>query len=230
MSSFDYCIKCGKLIDLYNPKHDCIKDLARACASPNSLDDFKAKQDFSAALEIVEDSIDKIKDGKSSYIRPMSTQLYILLVDRGKGAGPLVNEFVSDFQLHPIKGSTSENGQKPDLELIRELMGSKGCLFLSIRVNFEKGRPVETYMFDESGSTIPLKEWLDQHFMNYDITILALLKSIRNKMGAHSDVSWNDILKQTRTFYIGGFASDVLGMLAVSEYVIKQIKLQTHRA
>ena len=26
MSSFDYCAKCGKLINMYNPKHDCINE------------------------------------------------------------------------------------------------------------------------------------------------------------------------------------------------------------
>lgn len=48
-------------------------------------------------------------------------------------------------------------------------------------------------LFDYEGTPLPLKEWLDQKFLNKDVTLRSFIKSVSEKMGGcHSDDQYDE--------------------------------------
>ena len=68
------------------------------------MESYKLKQDYEYSLKILEECVTQIIEGKYWYIKPLSTELYTLLIDRGNKKGPLILEVLPDLKLHPILG------------------------------------------------------------------------------------------------------------------------------
>ena len=141
------------------------------------MESFKSKQDFDAAIEIIDDGIKNIVQGKKAHFRSVATQLYILLIDRGEQKGPLVTEFIPSFKLHPLGYAISREGRSTPLEELRKILGEYSTLFPQ-KISFIYGKPISTWMFDDTAPTISLELWLDQPLLNFNTTIKKLLKSV----------------------------------------------------
>jgi len=187
------------------------------------MESFKLKQDYEYSLKIIEDSVTQILEGKYWYIKPLSTELYTLLIDRGNKKGPLILEVLPDLKLHPVLGSTTQDGSPSPLEQMRNVIGPTGIIYPG-KVSVKKGKVTPKWMFDFSQPAIFLEDWLQQPLLSHEITIYQLIKSVRNKIGAHSDVEYDDTLSQTRFFKIVDYEIDLLGLLSIAEHLLSVIK------
>jgi hypothetical protein len=187
------------------------------------VESFKLKQDYEYSLKLIEDCVSQILNGKYWYIKTLSTELYTLLIDRGNRKRPLILEVLPELKLHPVFGTTSENGRPSPMDEIRNILGPTGMIYPGM-VSFKNGKVTPKWMFDTRQHAIPLEDWLQQPLLSYEITIYQLIKSVRNKIGAHSDVKYDSTLSQTRFFKIVNYEIDLLGLVSVAEHVLKTVK------
>ena len=187
------------------------------------MESFKLKQDYEYCLKLIEDCLAQIIDGKYWYIKTLSTELYTLLIDRGNKKGPLVLEILPELKLHPLFGSISEDGRPSPMDEIRKIIGQTGMIYPGM-VSFKNGKVTPKWVFDVRHPAIPLVDWLQQPLLSYEITIFQLIKSVRNKIGAHSDIEYDSTLSKTRFFKIVDYEIDLLGLLSIAEHVLKMVR------
>lgn len=150
------------------------------------------------------------------------SSVVILLIDRRNKKDPLVEAFHPNITFHPILGYRPNDAESA-LSKLYEIHGPDNTLFPGMtRVKNGKFYPV--YVFDERAVPILREEWLNQPYISGKITIKELLKSVRNKEGAHSDEKYDDTLAKTRFFMIAGIPIDVIGIASIGEYVVKRIR------
>jgi len=187
------------------------------------MESFKLNQDYEYSLKLIEDCLTQIIDGKYWYIKTLSTELYTLLIDRGNKKGPLILEILPDFKLHPVFGSISENGRPSPIDEIWKVLGPTGMIYPG-KVSFKNGKATPKWMFDIRQPAIPLEDWLQQPLLSHEITIYQLIRSVRNKIGAHSDVKYDSTLSRTRFFKIVDYEIDLLGLLSVAEHLQNMVR------
>jgi len=187
------------------------------------MESFKLKQDYEYSLKIIEDSIAQILNGKYWFIKALSTELYTLLIDRGNKKGPLILEVLPDLVLHPVFGSRTKEGKSSSLVQIRELIGPTGIIYPGM-VSFKNGKATPKWLFDIRQPALSLEDWLQQPLLSHEITIYQLIKSVRNKIGAHSDVEYDATLSRTRFFKIVDYEIDLLGLVSIAGHLLKMVR------
>jgi len=196
--------------------------LLRLDTCNNIMEQFKSKENFERALNIIEDCCKLVYQGKIDHWVSVAVQLYILLIDRRNKKDPLVEAFHPNITFHPILGYRPNDAESA-LSKLYEIHGPDNTLFPGMtRVKNGKFYPV--YVFDERAVPILREEWLNQPYISGKITIKELLKSVRNKEGAHSDEKYDDTLAKTRFFMIAGIPINVIGIASIGEYVVKRIR------
>jgi len=186
------------------------------------MEQFKSKVDFERALNIIEDCCKLVFQGKIDHWVSVAVQLYILLIDRGNKKGPLVEAFYPNITFHPILGY-QPNDAKFAISKLNEFHGPDNTLYPG-KIRVKNGKFYPIYVFDERAVPILRKEWLNQPYISGKITIKELLKSVRNKEGAHSDEKYDETLVKTRFFMIAGISIDVIGIASIGEYIVKRIR------
>ena len=83
-----------------------------------------------------------------------------------------------------------------------------------------KGGSRITELFDQKAEPIPLQDWLDQEFFSEKITIKELIRSVADKVSAHSDKDYNDTLELTRRIKLVGEDVHKQHIVAIGEYVL----------
>ena len=181
----------------------------------------KAKDDFRDSLQLLQDSLDQYYEGKKAHYRTIAVQLWILLCD---GDVPLVQRVLPDFRLLPLIGTKSENNELSPMDQIRDILGPNHLLFpLKIAGNGMSVPKVEI-LIDKKQDPIELVEWLDQSFLSNKITIRKFLKSVRHKLGAHSDPDYDEILRATKSLRLTGFDSLEFTIVSLGEYILSEIQ------
>lgn len=189
--------------------------------TPVSL--FKAKEDFNASIKLLEDSIKQYHLGITEYYRIIAVQLWILLCDKLKRSEPLIKIIFSDFKLHPLRGLMPNEKGESLLMKYHQLLGPNHRLFPVHISGDGKSRPKAKILFDERQEPLELSEWLSQPFLSEEITFYEFMKSVRHKIGAHSDPEYNDVLSSTKSLKITNVVSLEMMVVALGEYVLKQI-------
>jgi hypothetical protein len=186
------------------------------------MEQFKSKENLEGALNIIEDCCKLINQGRIDHWVSVAVQLYILLIDRGNKKGPLIEAFYPNITFHPILGYWP-NDAKSALSKLIEIHGPDNKLYPGM-TRVKNGKIYPVYVFDERAAPILREEWLNQPYISGKITIKELLKSVRNKEGAHSDEKYDDTLAKTRFFMIAGIPIDVIGIASIGEYVVRRIR------
>lgn len=185
------------------------------------MSDFKLRDDFKDSLQLLKDSIDLYYEGKKAHYRTIAIQLWILLVD---GEIPLVQRVFPDFRLFPLIGTKSKNNEISPMAKIRDILGPNHLFFPLLLVGNGKSVPKVEILIDKQQDRIEISDWLDQSFLSYKITIKKFMKSVRHKLGAHSDQEYDEILKATKTLRLSGIESLELVMVSLGEYILKEIQ------
>lgn len=183
----------------------------------------KALEDFKASLMFLEDSINLYHSGKNAYFRMVALHSWILLCDTRK-AKPLIERIFPSFRLHQLKGIVADGDEDPPLLEMHRLLGPKHLL-LPIHMKGNGTGKAEIYLLiDEIAKEIKLSKWLNQPFLSETITIRKFLDIVRHKMGAHPDPDYDDLLRKTRSLWVGGFRSLEIATLALGEHILRQIQ------
>ena len=183
----------------------------------------KSGKDFRDSVSLLDDNLKQYYSGKREYYRLIALHLWTLLCDRSKGK-PLIKRMFPDFRLHPLIGSTPEGDQKPQLWQIHDLLGPTGLHFPTMVSGTGNGKLTAKIMFEENRKKIPLSKWLSQPLLNQEITIFEFIKTVRNKMSAHSDPDYNDLLARTESLHIVGIPALEMTTVTLGEYILKWIK------
>lgn len=67
-------------------------------------------------------------------------------------------------------------------------------------------------------------KWIEQPFINLEITIREFIKSIADKEGAHSDAEYNKTLNFTKSIHYADKESHIAGITGIAHYVSKVLK------
>ena len=106
---------------------------------------------------------------------------------------------------------------------MRKVIGPTGIIYPG-KISSKKGKVTPKWMFDFRQPAISLEDWLQQPLLSHEITIYQLIKSVRNKIGAHSDIEYDDTLSLTRFFKIVDYEIDLLGLVSVAEHLLSMIR------
>lgn len=185
------------------------------------LSDFKAKDDFRDSLQLLQDSLDQYYEGKKAHYRTIAVQLWILLCD---GDIPLVERVFPDFRLLPLIGTKSKKNEPTPMDQIREILGPNRLFFPINIIGNGKSVPKVELLIDKQQDPIELVEWLDQSFLSNRITIRKFLKSVRHKLGAHSDPDYDEILRATKSLRLTGIESLELIIISLGEHILNEIQ------
>lgn len=183
----------------------------------------KALDDLKESSEILELNIGLFYDGKTSAYRVIAVQLRLLLCD---GNQSLVPRVFKNVRLHPLWGGISK---EQDAEWKNKFGHSfkDGLVFqMPAMVEFDgKGGSKVIKLFDERREPIELQEWLDQDLFSKEITIRKLIRSVADKLAAHSDPEYGDTLNYTRTIKLVNEDIHKQFIVAIGEYVLRLIQM-----
>jgi len=181
----------------------------------------KALDDIRDSIDILETNIRLFHEGKISSYRVIAVQLRLLLCDKSA----LIPRLFDNVTLHPLFGGITK---QQDEEWKRKFGHSlkEGLVFhMPAMVEFDgKGGSKIIKLFGEDREPIELNEWLDQDLFSPDITIRELIKSVADKMSAHSDPEYNDTLAFTKSIKLVGEDIHIKFIVGIGEYVLKMIK------
>lgn len=183
----------------------------------------KAVEDFKAHLQFLEDSIRHYHEDKPEYFLMIDLHLWFLLCD-AKKAKPLIERIYPQFGLHPIKGLTVNGEEEPPLLKMHRILGPDHILLPGSIHGNGTGKFIVDIWFDENAKRIKLSRWLRQPYLSEKFTIQRFLDSVRNKMGAHPDPDYDDLLMWAKSFRISGEPSLELASVGLGEYVLRQIQ------
>ena len=186
------------------------------------MEQYKARENYERCLEIIDDCSKLVYQGKINHWVNIAVQLYIMLIDRGNSKGPLVELFHPGITLHPILGYQPQKDDSP-LTNLDIILGPDSVRYPG-KLRRKENRFYPVYVFDQRADPLSREEWLDQPYLSGRVTIRNLLKSVRNKEGAHSDRNYDDTLVKTRSFMIVDIPIDVIGIASIGEYVAQRIR------
>jgi hypothetical protein len=181
----------------------------------------KAKDDLSAAVEILKANIILYRQGKSQLYRVVASQLRLLLCD---GKQSLLPRLFNDIRLHPMTGYALN--KKRD-EVWKTRFGktlSESVLFQQpFQVYVGEGGVRITELFNERLEPIPLEEWLNQPIFKNWLTVRELIRSVADKEAVHSDSSYNDTLNFMLASTLNGKAIHQELIICMGEYILQVI-------
>jgi hypothetical protein len=187
----------------------------------------KALDDLKDSVNNLEGNIQSFHNGNISAYRVIAVQLRILLCDRNKGCdNSLIPRVFSNVRLHPLFGSmTKEEDEEWKKRFGHSL--SEGLVFqMPAIIEFDgKGGSKIIKLFDERREPIPLQGWLDQDLFSKEISIRELIKSVANKLGAHSDPGYNQTLEFTKSVKLVDEDIHIKFIVGIGEYILKILNM-----
>ncbi len=175
----------------------------------------KSINDFEASLAVIKTNTQAYYAGNLHAYRPVAVELRKLLCDtQGKSDNSLVKRCFSNIWLRPLSGDQKQIDEYTALYIPGQVLfdGQGGSRF--------------TTLFNESGPSLPLNEWLQQKLFDASTTIRNFIRSVADKEGAHSDKSYNAILGKTKSVFLSDDTLAAKTIVAVGRYIIKALALQ----
>lgn len=170
----------------------------------------KSIDDLKAAVEILDTNIAAFLNGTNSCYRVVATQLRLLMCDRDS----LIERLFPNATLHAIDSILS---RMPHL--------AKGMLFqLPVHIEFREGKIKSLSLNVDPNRILTIKGWVDQPLLNEEITVKALIRSVADKEGVHSDRSYNDTLILSKSIKILNEESQSRLIVAIGIYVLNVLK------
>ena len=181
----------------------------------------KALNDLKSSINILEANIESFHKGNIDAYIVIAVELWKLLCDKN----PLIPRVFNNVKLSPLIGyMTKEEDDEWKKKFGHSL---KEGLVLQIPAMMEfngKGGARIIALFDERKDPLDLDEWLNQDLFNKDITINQMIKSVRHKLGAHSNEQYNKTLKFTKSIKIVDEDVHIKIIVAIGEYILKMLE------
>ncbi len=118
-----------------------------------------------------------------------------------------------DFRLRPLSGNQNR-------------IDEHTVLYIPGQVSFDgRGGGSLSWLFNESAPSLSLDEWLQQKLFDFTTTIKDFLRSVADKEGAHSDKSFNTVLRKTKSVVLSDDALASKAILAIGRYVVKTLAI-----
>jgi len=157
--------------------------------------------DFLASRDILSANIDMFHSGKRELYRVISVELRKLTCD---GKSTLFPRIIGNVKFHPVRGKFRNAIFR--LPAIIEFDGKGGSRILAL--------------FETRAENISLEEWLSQPLFNDSITIRELIRSVADKVSAHSDENYSDTLLFTKSVKIVDEDLHNQYIVAIGEYIL----------
>jgi len=197
--------------------------------------DEKLVKDLKDTLSLLEDYLRLYWEGKEYHYQGVAVQLRKLCCDTQRGQdNSLLVQLYPEITFHPCN--------EPDSEWLKELRekianpGKSRVIFAS-PVVFSTDSIGIASVVDEELKPIRLSEWLDEmiHYgttldgQSGEITIRSLIRSIADKVGAHADKNYDEVLNITGTTSSPGPAQEYektyIGLVTrLGEYVLRRVR------
>lgn len=172
----------------------------------------KSEEDFRASIKMIRELLKLYNSGIKDSYRLISVELRKLLCD----TNALLPRAIPELKLHKLHW-TEVFEKTPSLkEGLVVIMPGKLTVDSNGNSNFQLS-------FANSESLISIKEWVAQPFLNINITIWELIKSVADKEGAHSDPGFDSTLLLAKfTKYIKD-ESHIPSIVAIADYTLNMI-------
>jgi hypothetical protein len=79
-------------------------------------------------------------------------------------------------------------------------------------------------IFSRYGDFLPIKEWLEQPFLNRNISLRDFIKSVADKESVHSDREYDNTLKLAKSAHLGSEEMHKQTIIAIGEYILEVIE------
>lgn len=165
---------------------------------------------FNASLQVIGVNVGAYYGGARHAYRPIAAELRKLLCDsQSRRDISLLPQYFPGIQLHPLVGS-------------QLMVDEHTFLYIPSRMSFDgRGSSEMEMLFNESGPTLPVSEWLDQRLFSYKMTLRDFIRSVADKEGAHADKEPNDALKLTKSvFFPGDETLAAKAIIAIARYLV----------
>jgi hypothetical protein len=148
--------------------------------------------------------------------RPVAVELRKLICDTQRGKdNSLIFRFFPDLRLHPLLG---------DQEQIDEFT----TLYIPGTIRSDKHAKAKiSPLFNEDGTTLSRGEWLEQKLFDKGTTVKNFIRSVADKEAAHSDPSYNSVLRKTKSIKLSGegfLAAELI--ITIGRYITKALAIR----
>lgn len=176
----------------------------------------KSAHDLEASLSVLAENVRLYCTGNVHAYRPVAVELRKLLCDTQRGKdNSLIIRLFPDLRLHPLLGDQTRIDEFTTL-YIPGTIRSGGHAKAKI-----------SPLFNEAVAALPLDEWLRQKLFDKDTTIRDFIRSVADKEAAHSDLSYNSVLRKTKTVKISGEASLAAeAIISIGRYITKALAIR----
>ena len=175
----------------------------------------KSLRDLEASLAVVSSNVTAYYAGNIHAYRPMAVELRKLLCDtHAKTDNSLLKRLFPDFRLRPLSGNQNR-------------IDEYTVLYIPGQMSFNgRGSSSLSHLFNESAPSLSLDEWLQQKLFDFTTTIKDFIRSVADKEGAHSDKSYNRVLRKTKSVMLSNDALAAKAILAIGRYVVKALAIR----
>lgn len=175
----------------------------------------KSLHDLEASLAVISSNVSAYHAGNVHAYRPVAVELRKLLCDtQARTDNSLIKRLFPDFRLRPLSGS-------------QNLIDEHTVLYIPGRISFDgRGSSNLSELFNESAPSLLMDEWLEQKLFDAATTIRSFIRSVADKEGAHSDKSYNKILRKTKSAVLANDAVTAKAILAIGRYVVKALVIR----
>jgi hypothetical protein len=172
----------------------------------------KSVDDLLAARNVLHLNIQLFDAGNTDCYRVVAGELRKLLCDTQRGNdNSLVTRLFPKARLHPLLG-----------RLPPELMDK--LVFMipsSMHFSSEKGTCTVEKLFDETAEPLSIRDWLAQPLFNNRITIGELIRSVADKLDAHSDEKFGPTLTMSNRILLIDEPLHIQHVVAIGRYILK---------
>ncbi len=175
----------------------------------------KSLHDLEASLAVMSSNVTAYHAGNVHAYRPVAVELRKLLCDtHARTDNSLLKRLFPDFRLCPLSGNQNR-------------IDEYTVLYIPGPVSFN-GRESSSLsqLFNESAPSLSLDEWLQQKLFDFTTTIKDFIRSVADKEGAHSDKSYNRVLRKTKSIILSNDALATKAILAIGRYVVKALAIR----
>jgi len=167
----------------------------------------KTQTDFSASIKVLRHNLNGYHSGTKECYRPVSVELRKLLCDKN----PLLSRAKPEIRLHKLNWT----------EIFEKSPSLKEGLTMIMpgRLTVKNGTGFFELMFADSKTLMEISDWIEQPFLNIQITIREIIKSVGDKEGAHSDLSYNDTLLLAKKIKYLDNESHISGIIGIGDYL-----------
>lgn len=175
----------------------------------------KSLKDLEASLAVISSNVTSYHAGNVHAYRPVAVELRKLLCDtRAKTDNSLLKRLSPDFRLRPLSGNQNR-------------IDEYTVLYIPGQVSFNgRGSGNLSQLFNESAPSLAWDEWLQQKLFDFTTTIKEFIRSVADKEGAHSDKSYNTVLRKTKSVVLSDDALVAKTILAIGRYVVKALAIR----